>query len=281
MPITNYSPILKEARDRHFIVGAFNALNLEMVQAVTEAADETGSPLILQCYCSHLAFSGADFMRAMYEVAAKKAKTNIAMGLDHGFSYEQSKLCIDNHFTGVMIDMSSQDIEQNITETKRVVELAHSRGVSVEAELGVIFTADATPETIATGLTDPAVARRFVENTNVDCLAVSIGTAHGAYKYEPRIHYDLLETLIREVPCPIVVHGGSGVSDEDILHMAKLGVAKLNVGTDFFVAYNSALQNLLAQHGSSADILEVLQAAKKAVKEVALHKLALFNAYRI
>ena len=281
MPITNYAPILQEAKARHCIVGAFNALNLETVQAVTEAADETQSPLILQCYRTHLAHAGEDFMRAMYGVAAQKAKTNIALGLDHGFSYEQSKVCIDHQFTGVMIDMSSQDVEQNIAETKRVVALAHSKGVSVEAELGIIFTADETPATISTGLTDPAVAHRFVEQTGVDCLAVSVGTAHGTYKFEPCIHFDLLEALIAEVPCPIVVHGGSGVSDDDILHMAKLGVAKMNVGTDFFMAYNGALQKVLAQDGAATDIVEVLQAAKQAVKNVALEKLALFNAYRI
>jgi fructose/tagatose bisphosphate aldolase len=149
----------------------------------------------------------------------------------------------------------------------------------VEAELGKIMDADCTVEEIAMGYTDPDVAVRFVKETNIDCLAVSIGTAHGIYKYSPKINFDLLKTLIKEVPCPIVVHGGSNTPDDEILKIVKLGVAKLNIGTDFFNAYNKALLDYLSS-AEKQESSRMMAKAREAVKQVAMHKLDLLNAYR-
>lgn len=281
MALANYSEILKYAKEHKFAVGAFNSLNMETLQAVVSAANKKNVPLIVQTYHAHIDYAGADYMRALYEVAARNANVMVAMGLDHGRSVEQAKMCIDNKFTGVMIDLSSKDYDINVSETRKVVELAHAKGISVEAELGTIFPADASPEEIATGYTDPDVARRFVNETGIDCLAVSIGTAHGIYKYAPKINFELLKELVDTVPCPIVVHGGSDVPDEDIIEMVRLGIAKLNVGTDFFNAYTQAMNRVLAEDGPNADILKVMSAARAAVEDVAMKKIDLLTKFRI
>jgi ketose-bisphosphate aldolase len=280
MPLAAYTELLTYARKRKFTVGAFNSLNMETLQAVVSAAEAKDSPLIVQTYHAHLDFAGAEYMRALCGAASQNAKVKIAMGLDHGRSYEQAKLCIEAGFSGVMIDLASEDYDYNVTETKKVVALAHSRGVSVEAELGKIMDAACTVEEIAAGYTDPEIAVKFVNETKVDCLAVSIGTAHGMYKYTPKINFDLLKTLIEEVPCPIVVHGGSNTPDEEVLKMVKLGVAKLNIGTDFFNAYNAALWEYLSRPGER-EISQMMGMAREAVKQTAMRKLDLLNAYRI
>ncbi|MEA4898124.1 ketose-bisphosphate aldolase [Bacillota bacterium Meth-B3] len=281
MALVNYIDILKFAREHKVTIGAFNSMNMESVQAVVSAADEMNTPLIVQSYRAHVAFAGADYMRAIAEVAARHAHVPIAMGLDHGNSFELSRVCIENGYTGVMIDLASEDYDVNVRETRRVVELAHRHNVSVEAELGTIHTADSSIETIASGYTDPEVARRFVRDTGIDCLAVSIGTAHGIYKYTPKINFELLKELVKETPCPIVVHGGSDTPDEDILRMVEMGVAKLNVGTDFFIAYNTALRDFFAEHGTHCEVVDAMAAARAAIKKVALEKLKLLTAYRV
>ena len=281
MILTPYSKILDYAVKLKIMVGAFNSFNLESLQAVVTAADKIQTPLIVQTYHSHVDYAGANYMVALAEVAATKTNEMIAMGLDHGRSFEQAKMCIDAGYSGVMIDLSSEDLKRNIEETKKVVELAHSKGVSVEAELGTIITADHTVQEIASGYTDPNIARKFVEETGVDCLAVSVGTAHGLYKYKPMINFDLVEELVKSVGCPIVVHGGSGVPDDDVLKLVKLGVAKFNIGTDFFVAYNSAIYQVITENGPKCDVIDIMAAAREAVERVAIHKLEILTAYRI
>lgn len=280
MALTAYTELLNYAMEHKFTVGAFNSLNMETLQAIVSAADKKDSPLIVQTYHKHIDYAGADYMAALCNVAAKNAKVKIAMGLDHGRSYEQAKKCIDAGFSGVMIDLASEDYDYNVSETKKVVALAHSKGVSVEAELGKISDADKTIEEIAEGYTDPEVARRFVKDTGIDCLAVSIGTAHGLYKFTPKINFDLLKELVDTVSCPIVVHGGSNTPDEDIVKMVSMGIAKLNVGTDFFVAYNEAMYKVLSENGPKCDIVDVMSAARDAVEKVAMHKIDLLTTYR-
>jgi ketose-bisphosphate aldolase len=279
MALAAYTELLTYAREHHCTVGAFNSLNMETLQAGVSAAEEKNVPLIVQTYHAHLAFAGVEYMQAICNVAANNSKIRIAMGLDHGQNFEQAKTCIEKGFSGVMIDLASADYGYNVSETKKVVALAHAKGVSVEAELGTIMTGDSTVEEIASGYTDPAVAVQFVKETGIDCLAVSIGTAHGMYKHTPKIHFDLLKTLIDDVPCPIVVHGGSNTPDDDILKMVKLGVAKLNIGTDFFNAYNKALLDCLTRTDAQ-EISQMLASAREAVKQVALRKIDLLTAYR-
>lgn len=279
MGLVNYREILQYAKEHKITVGAFNSLNMETVQAVVAAADKKNTPLIVQTYHAHVDYAGPDYIRQIAEVASKHANVKIALGLDHGRSYEQAKRCIDSGYSGVMIDLASEDYDKNVSETKRVVELAHQRGVSVEAELGTIVTADKTPEVIAEGYTDPEMARKFAKDTGIDCLAVSIGTAHGVYKYAPKIQFDLLKELVDTVECPIVVHGGSGTPDEDVERMVKMGIAKLNVGTEFFNAYLDAIQKELKE--ADCDIVEAMEAARIAVQRTAETKLDILTRFRI
>lgn len=281
MGLSNYVELLNYAKEHKITIGAFNSLNMETLQALITAASKKNAPIIVQTYHKHVDFAGADYMKAIAEVASSHATVKIAMGLDHGRSFDQAKLCIDAGYSGVMIDLASEDYDYNVKETCRVVELAHSKGISVEAELGTISDADRTPEEIAKGYTDPEIARRFVKDTGIDCLAVSIGTAHGMYKYTPKINFDLLKELIDTVACPIVVHGGSGTPDEDVTEMVRMGIAKLNVGTDFFNAYNDALYQFYQEHTSHCDIADALTLARKAVEEVAEHKLDILTQFRV
>lgn len=283
MSLANYAEILSYAKEHKITIGAFNCFNMETAQALVWAANKMQTPLIIQTYHAHVDYAGSDYMRAIVHAASEKSSVPIALGLDHGRSFLQAKQCIDERYSGVMIDLSSEDYDFNVQETKRVVALAHSKNISVEAELGKIIDADASPEEIAAGYTNPDIARRFVKETGIDCLAVSIGTAHGPYKYQPKINFDLLQELIETVDCPIVVHGGSGVPDEDVERMVRMGVAKLNVGTDFFDAFkNTIYQSLVTNEGlSKRDIVEVMALARSAVQKVAEQKMALLTKYRI
>ena len=280
MALVNYSELLAYAKENHITIGAFNSLNMETLQALVAAANKKDAPIIVQTYHKHVDFAGADYMQAIARVASDHSKVKIALGLDHGRSFEQAKMCIDAGYSGVMIDLASADYDYNVRETRKVVEAAHRKGISVEAELGTIVDADSMPEEIAKGYTDPVTARRFVKDTAIDCLAVSIGTAHGMYAYEPVINFDLLRELLDTAGCPIVVHGGSGTPDEDVLKMVEMGVAKLNVGTDFFNAYNDAMSEFYREHSTHCDIADAFSYARDAVMKTAEKKLDLLTHFR-
>ncbi|MFP3155304.1 class II fructose-bisphosphate aldolase [Lachnospiraceae bacterium ZAX-1] len=279
MSLTPYNEILSYAKEHHFTVGAFNSYNMESLQALVAAADKKDVPLIVQTYHAHMEYAGADYMQAIAQIASNHTKVKIALGLDHGKTFEQARRCIEAGYSGVMIDLASEDYDYNVAETKKVVALAHAKGVSVEAELGKIFDANQTPEEIATGYTDPTVARNFVEATKIDCLAVSIGTAHGFYTHTPKVNFDLLEELLKVIPCPVVVHGGSYTPDEDVLRMVKMGIAKLNVGGEFFAAYKTTLNKLLNEN-IDIEVIDAMLAARNAVQAVAEKKIDLLTAYR-
>ncbi|MDD3921883.1 MAG: class II fructose-bisphosphate aldolase family protein [Eubacteriales bacterium] len=280
MNLTTYTELLKYGQEHHITIGAFNVFNKETAQAIIAAANKVEAPVIMQTYHAHVDYAGADYMYAICSTAARHAKVKVALGLDHGRSYDQAELCINTGYTGAMIDLASSDYDVNVAQTRRVVELAHSKGVSVEAEIGEIVTADSTLEKIASGYTDVDVARKFVKETGVDCLAVSIGTAHGMYKFTPHINFDLLRELIKEVGCPIVVHGGSNTPDEDILKMVEMGISKLNVGTDFFNADYKAIAKTMSEDNGSMDIVKALESGRQAVEKVAVAKLKMLTAYR-
>jgi ketose-bisphosphate aldolase len=202
------------------------------------------------------------------------------MSLDHGQSYQQAIECIEAGFSGVMIDLSTEDFDKNVESTKRVVEYAHKRGVSVEAELGKIFDADRPVDVRNSAMTDPDVARKFVKLTGVDSLAVSVGTAHGMYSSKPKIDFKLLKELVSTIDIPIVVHGGSNTPDPDILEIVHLGVAKLNIGTDLMRAFNKGLMDSLAKGGEGVPVRDVMGNARSYVEAVVTEKLKLLNNYR-
>ncbi|HSH36540.1 ketose-bisphosphate aldolase, partial [Schnuerera sp.] len=210
--------ILQDAHKNNYAVGAFNVNNMEIVQAIIEAAEETNSPVILQASQGGLKYAGVEYIAALGRLAAEKAKVPVALHLDHGTDFDQVMLCIRHGFSSVMIDGSRFDLEGNIAITKKVIEVAHAVGVSVEAELGKIGGTEddiVVDEREAT-FTDPNEAKKFVDETDVDYLAIAVGTAHGVYKGEPKLDFDRIKTIKEKLNIPLVLHGSSGVPKEAI-----------------------------------------------------------------
>ena len=222
--------ILQDAHKNNYAVGAFNVNNMEIVQAIIEAAEETNSPVILQASQGGLKYAGVEYVAELGKLAAKNAKVPVAIHLDHGTDFEQVMLCIRHGFTSVMIDGSRFDLEGNIQITKKVIEVARAVGVSVEAELGKIggtedhITVDEKNATF----TDPKEAKRFADETNVDSLAIAVGTAHGLYKGEPKLDFDRIKIIKEMTNMPLVLHGSSGVPADSIKKAVSLGINKIN-----------------------------------------------------
>jgi len=279
MKLVPFKEMLLQAQAGGYAVPALNVSNMETVQAITKAAQLEHSPLIVQLYHEDLEYAGVDFMTAMTITAAAPCTVPISLSLDHGKSFEQAKKCVDAGFTGVMIDLSSDDFKENIRATIEVVKYAHLRGVSVEAELGKIFDAQAPQEVRNSGMTDPDMAEEFVKKTSVDALAVSIGTAHGIYSSKPVIDFKLIEKIVKQIGVPTVVHGGSNTPDEDIVEIVRLGVAKINIGTDLVIAFNKGLISAFDEFGPTIQLRDAMGLARKRVVEVAQHKIKLFRTF--
>ncbi len=277
--LVNFNEMLADAKKHHYTVGAFNVLNMETMRAVITACEQAHVPVIAQVYHAHLEYATAQVFSAMGRAMAEQATIPVCISLDHGQNFEQAKKCIDNGFTGVMIDLATSDYDKNVEQTIKVVELAHSKNVSVEAELGKIFDANLPVAVRNSGMTDPDVAARFVRDTGVDALAVSIGTAHGFYSSKPQIDFDRLKEIIDKVPCPIVVHGGSNTPDEDVKKMVRMGICKLNVGTDLMAAFEFGMKN--AMKDEFVDIQKVLQAGIDNEVKTVLQKINLLTHVRV
>ena len=255
IPITT---LLADARKQRYAVGAFNIVNLETLQAVVNAAEAENTPVIVQVWHGDLSHAGIPYLSALARVAAESVNVPVALQLDHGQSYEQAMTCIDAGFSSVMIDLASSDFQENVRWTQNVVQAAHARNVSVEAELGQIFDGQASVEQRNSALTDPELAAKFVRETGVDALAVSVGTAHGLYSSKPEVDFVRLETIINTIPVPVVVHGGSNTPDDDIRRIVQLGVAKVNIGTDLMVAFLQGLRDTLATDDPRLAVRDVL-----------------------
>lgn len=300
MLVTN-KEILSVAMAKGYAVGAFNINNLETLLAIVEASVEEKSPLIVAVTPSAIKYAGLKYLVAMVKTAEKMTPVPMALHLDHGTDVETASKCIDAGFTSVMIDGSHLNFEENISLTKRVVDLAHPKGVSVEAELGRLAgVEESTVEEKEAILTDPNVAKEFVERTDVDALAVAIGTSHGAYKFkaEPKLDFERLKTIRKKVKVLLVLHGASGVPswivekatkygaelggakgipDEHIKKAISLGVAKINIDTDLRLAFTSAVREILTTSPKEFDPRKILDPAKEAMKEVAKGKMRLFG----
>lgn len=232
--LVSMNAFLPKAKEKKFAVGQFNMNNLEFAQAIADAAAELNSPFIYGVSEGALKYMGIEYTVAIAEAAAKKTGLPIALHLDHGSSFDVAMKCIRAGFSSVMFDGSHYGLEENIRLTKEVVKAAHAMGVSVEGELGTIGGTedDISVDEADAALAKPEEAIRFYEETGVDCLAIAVGTAHGMYSGEVKIRYDIIEEVAGKVPVPIVLHGGSGVPDEDISKSIAAGVGKINVNTE-------------------------------------------------
>lgn len=269
--------LLQTARQNGYGITAFNVHTLEMLQAVVEAAEELQAPLILQTTVGTVKHLGPDYIVAAADAAAKRSSVPIALHLDHCTDYELIVQCIREGYTSVMIDASMHPFEENVRQTQEVVKVARAAGVNVEAELGkvggveddiVVADEDAL-------LADPDECVRFVELTGVPTLAPAIGTAHGIYKGEPKIAFGKLEEIFRKVSLPLVLHGGSGIPEEQVKRCVSLGMAKMNVATELRIAFSDAIKKVFQANPDENDPRKYMVPAKAAVKELAQAKMRL------
>lgn len=300
MLVTN-KDLMIPARRSGYGVGAFNVNNLEAVLSVVEAAVEEKSPAIVAVTPSAIKYAGLPYISKIVRTAAELAPVPLSLHLDHGEDFETASKCVGAGFTSVMIDGSHLKFEDNISLTKRVVDVAHPKGVSVEAELGRLAgVEESTVEEKDAILTDPAVAKDFVERTGVDTLAVAIGTSHGAYKFkaEPKLDFERLKLISKNVSLPLVLHGASsvpawiiekaakygaelggakGIPEENIQKAISLGIAKINIDTDLRLAWTAAVREVLANSPKEFDPRKILGPAKEAMKQVVKGKMKLFG----
>ena len=299
MPLVTTKEMFEKSMKEGFAIGAFNVNNMEIIQAIVDAASEENSPVILQASSSAIKYARPNYLKKMVEAAVEETNIPIALHLDHGPDFETCKACIDAGFTSVMIDGSKYDFEENIALTKKVVDYAHEKGVVVEAELGKLagIEDDVNVASSDAMYTDPEQAKEFVERTGCDSLAIAIGTSHGAYKFkgEAKLRFDILAKVKELIPnTPIVLHGAStvipelvemcnkygadipgakGVPDEILNQASKSGVSKINVDTDLRLAMTAAIRKEFAENPSAFDPRKYLGPARDLIKETVAHKI--------
>jgi len=279
MNIVSSKDMLIAARKGGYAVPAFNIHNLETIQVVAEAAAELNSPLMIAATPSTLKYAGEDYLLAIVDVAAKRYNIPIAVHLDHAEDVPYIKRLIDMGYKSVMIDASHHPFEENIAIVQEVVKYAHSRGVSVEAELGRLGGQedDLIVDEKDSFYTDPNAAVEFVERTGIDSFAVAIGTAHGMYKSEPKLDFERLKTISELVEVPLVLHGGSGVPDRDVQRTITHGIAKVNIATELKIPFAQAVREYLIANPDANDPRKYLTPAKEAMKKVAMQKIMMIG----
>lgn len=236
MALVTMDALLRSARAKGIGVGAFNVGNLEMVKGAVQAAEEMNTPIILQIAEVRLGHSPLDYIGPMMVQAAKDAAVDIAVHFDHGKTAAAIHRALELGFTSVMYDGSSETLEENIRKTRSVVQLARAYGATVEAELGRVGGSEDGSAGDAARYTDPAQAERFCAETGIDALAVAIGNAHGNYAQAPTLAFDVLQEIGRRVEIPLVLHGGSGITDEEFQKLIRSGITKVNIATASFNA---------------------------------------------
>ncbi len=261
--------MLLDAQKNGYAVGAFNVENMEMVQAVIEAAEEVQAPVILQTTPSTLKYADPELYFANVSAAASKASIPVALHLDHGSSFELAMRAFRAGYTSIMIDGSKLSLEENIALSKAVAQACHGGGIPVEAELGKVGGKE---DDLVVGLdnpyTDPQEAVRFVEESGIDFLAVGIGTAHGIYKGEPNVNVERLKEIRQVVSVPLVLHGTSGVPDQTVRDCIENGICKVNYATDLRVAFTKGVREVLA---ADQDVFDPKKYNAKGREEVKKH----------
>ncbi len=268
---TTSKEMILEARRGGYAVPAFNAENLEMVQAIIEAAEEARSPVMIQTTPSTVKYITLRQAVAMVKADAEAASVPVSLHLDHCESYEAVAAAIDAGYSSVMIDASKLPYEENIAVTQKVVAKARPLGITVESELGTVGgKEDGHSADIA--YTDPDEALDFYTRTGIDIFAIAIGTAHGFYKGEPKLNFELLAKIKDMIDCPLVLHGGSGIPDEMIKRTIELGINKVNYATELRAAATKAVREALVDE-SIIDPKKYMGKARDAVRELCLHKI--------
>ena len=301
MPLVTTTEMFKKAYSDGYAIGAFNVNNMEIVQAITEAAMEEKSPLILQVSAGARKYAKHVYLYHLVQAAIEDTGLPIALHLDHGADFDICKSCVDGGFSSVMIDGSKHSFEDNIALTKQVVDYAHAHGVVVEGELGKLAGIEDAVNVSEDDaqFTNPAEVEEFVTRTGVDSLAIAIGTSHGAYKFKPgqkpRLRFDVLEEVSQRLPgFPIVLHGASsvpqelvkivnqyggampdaiGIPEEMLRKAATMAVCKINIDSDLRLTMTAAIRKHMAEHPDHFDPRQYLTPARDAIRELVRHKI--------
>lgn len=274
MALVTAKKLLLDAQKEGYAVGAFNVENMEMVQAVVAAAEELKSPVIMQTTPSTVKYAGLDYYYANVKAAAEKASVPVVIHLDHGNSFDLAMQALRTGYTSIMIDGSHDSFEENIKVSKAVADACRPSGVSVEAELGKVGgKEDDLDGGEDNPYTDPQEAKEFVEKTGVDSLAVGIGTAHGVYKGKPNLQFDILSQIREVVDIPLVLHGTSGVPDEDVKECIKRGICKVNYATDLRIAFTKGVNEVLGEHPETIDPKKYSAKGREEVKKYVMSKM--------
>ena len=271
--------LLKVAKENQFAVPAFNICSYDMLKAIIEESERLNAPVILEIHPDEIAYLNDEFV-ASVRAYAHNSKVPVVIHLDHGGTVKDVLRAIRNGYTSVMIDASLQSFEDNLAITKEVVALAHAVGVSVEAEIGTISNNGSAEGGAANIIyTDPEQAKHFVEETNIDSLAIAIGTAHGLYPKDktPKLNIELLKELNQQIDKPFVLHGGSGNPDAEVSESVRYGVAKVNLSSDLKSVFFDALREVLSDNPEMYEPNAVYPYANKKVQEVVKHKMGVLN----
>ena len=299
MPLVNTRDMFKRAYEGGYAIGAFNVNNMEIIQGIMEGATAEKSPVILQVSAGARKYANHTYLMKLIEAAVETSGLPIAVHLDHGPDFETCKSCIDGGFTSVMVDGSHLSFEENIALTRRVVEYAHDRNITVEAELGRLAGVedDIKVSHEDSSYTRPEDVEEFVTKTGCDSLAIAIGTSHGAFKFkgEPKLRFDILEDVSRRLPgFPIVLHGASsvipeyvaminqyggkmdgaqGVPETMLRQAASMAVCKINIDSDLRLAFTGVIRKHFAEHPDHFDPRQYLSEARSALAGMVRHKI--------
>ncbi len=300
MTLVSGDAVLRKAQKGKYAVGAFNVNNLEILQGIMTAAEKLRAPVILQTSEGAIAYAGLHNLKLLIEEAARHSTIPIVLHLDHGRDLKLVKQCIDLGYTSIMYDGSHLSFEDNVANTKKVVSWAHAKGASVEAELGTIGGAEDKVSARHILLTDPPIAKKFVQLTKCDSLAIAIGTSHGAYKFSGSAKLDIgrLQVIRELVSAPLVLHGASavpswlvkkaeslgaqlgspeGVPEDQVQRAIEHGICKINTDTDLRLAFTTGVREYLAQHRDDIDSRHVLAAGRALLEQVVEHRIRLFG----
>ncbi len=272
--LVNLDYVLKKAQAEHYGVGLFNTTDSDMLEAVIAAAEEMNAPVIIGTAEILLPYGELKLIAPSMLAAAKRAKVPVVMHYDHGLTFDRCIEALKLGFSSVMFDGSTGSYEENIAATREIVKIAHSFGATVEGEIGHVGQADTEDNLIADMYTTPEEAESYVKATGVDALAVAIGTAHGVYKTKPQLNLERLREIRAKIDTPLVLHGGSGLSDDDFKNTVRDGIAKVNIFTDLCIAGERATKKGLKD---GIGYLETRNLKVEYIKNAVKEKIKLFG----
>ena len=272
--LENLNDVLSKARAEHYAVGLFNTTDTDMLEAVISAAEELRSPVIIGTAEVLLPYGELKLIAPAMVAAAKKASVPVVVHFDHGLTRERCIEAIDLGFSSIMFDGSAGDEKENLKNTAEIVAYAHERGITVEGEIGHVGEAATNDGAVSDMYTTPKEAADFVAATGVDALAIAIGTAHGAYKEKPKLDIERLKEIRATIDTPLVLHGGSGLSDDDFKNTIREGIAKVNIFTDLCVAGNEGMAEGL---NKGLAYLDIRNLKVEKIKSAAAKKMQLFG----